>query len=186
MTTAGEGRATTTGDADLCRDSGGAVRYQRCLHRFATKAAPVSGQAGRERGLSWVIATQLVSCISITFVALDPSLLHWFLIPVSLCGVLVGVDAADWMRRRLDTFAPHALLGMFGFRSRDTRLPVKILAPGLTVAAILVLTQDADNIVLFLFRHVVPLAVIAALATQAVPAEPELRQGAGPVNYGPG
>jgi hypothetical protein len=44
----------------------------------------------------------------------DTQLFHWFLIPVTICGVLIGVDAVDWARRR-DKFDPQALLGLVGF-----------------------------------------------------------------------
>ncbi len=43
-----------------------------------------------------------------------PSLLHWFLIPVAACGVLMGLDAVDWLRGRLDLYSPVGILGLLG------------------------------------------------------------------------
>jgi len=39
---------------------------------------------------------------------------HWFLIPVLLCGVLIGIDAVDWFRGRLDLFDPAGIIGLLG------------------------------------------------------------------------
>ena len=39
---------------------------------------------------------------------------HWFIIPVVMCGVLIGSDAADWFRGRLDLFDPVGILGLLG------------------------------------------------------------------------
>lgn len=39
---------------------------------------------------------------------------HWFVIPVSLCGILIGCDAADWIRGRLDIFDPVGIIGLLG------------------------------------------------------------------------
>jgi hypothetical protein len=41
--------------------------------------------------------------------------LHWFLLPVTLCGVLIGIDVVNWLRGRLDTFDPVGILGLLGF-----------------------------------------------------------------------
>lgn len=40
---------------------------------------------------------------------------HWFLVPVLLCGILVGIDFVDWLRDRLSLFDPVGILGAFGF-----------------------------------------------------------------------
>lgn len=39
---------------------------------------------------------------------------HWFIIPVLLCGVLIGIDAVDWFRGRLDYFDPAGIIGLIG------------------------------------------------------------------------
>lgn len=42
------------------------------------------------------------------------ALAHWFLIPVFLCGVLIGRDAVDWVRGRLDAYDPIGIIGLLG------------------------------------------------------------------------
>ncbi|MCI0461837.1 MAG: hypothetical protein L0Z62_33215 [Gemmataceae bacterium] len=45
----------------------------------------------------------------------SPALLHWFVLPVLLCGILVVADAVEWARGRLDRFDPRGLIGLLGF-----------------------------------------------------------------------
>src|ERR1700722_4210642 len=40
---------------------------------------------------------------------------HWFIIPISICGILMGTDAVDWFRGRLDLYDPQGLIGTLGF-----------------------------------------------------------------------
>jgi hypothetical protein len=77
-------------------------------------AADVVASRRGQRALSWVVATQMLVAISAIAALLDDRLVHWFLIPVTVCGILVGVDVVDWMRGRLDIFSPRALLALFG------------------------------------------------------------------------
>jgi hypothetical protein len=39
---------------------------------------------------------------------------HWFVIPVLFCGVLIGCDAVDWFRGRLSLFDPAGIIGLAG------------------------------------------------------------------------
>ena len=39
---------------------------------------------------------------------------HGFIVPVLLCGILIGVDAVDWLRSRCDVFDPVGLIGVLG------------------------------------------------------------------------
>lgn len=41
--------------------------------------------------------------------------LHWFVVPVFFCGILIGIDAVDWLCGRLDVFDPIGILGSLGF-----------------------------------------------------------------------
>ncbi|WP_414577516.1 hypothetical protein [Anabaena sp. CCY 9402-a] len=56
-------------------------------------------------------------CISIIFFFLQSSeqFLHWFLIPVTLSGIFIGIDAVDWFRGRLNIFDPVGIIGLLGF-----------------------------------------------------------------------
>jgi hypothetical protein len=52
--------------------------------------------------------------ILLGFVISSKQFLHWFVIPVFLGGVLIGIDAVDWFRGRLDVFDPIGVLGLLG------------------------------------------------------------------------
>jgi hypothetical protein len=41
-------------------------------------------------------------------------LVHWFAIPVLLCGLVIGADAASWITGEVDVFDPIGILGLFG------------------------------------------------------------------------
>jgi hypothetical protein len=47
--------------------------------------------------------------------AASDQFLHWFVVPVLFCGILMGIDAVDWLRSRLDVFDPIGILGLLGF-----------------------------------------------------------------------
>lgn len=61
-----------------------------------------------------VIAGVGVFFILATFCALDVDIVHWFLFPVFLSGLLVGVDAVRWLRAKMDTFDPKGVIGVLG------------------------------------------------------------------------
>ncbi len=52
--------------------------------------------------------------IALLFVALSDGVGHWFVIPVTVCGVIIGVDAVDWLRGRVDLFDPVGIIGLVG------------------------------------------------------------------------
>lgn len=56
------------------------------------------------------------ACILIVtaFAVTSDHYVHWFIIPVTLCGIVIGVDAVDWFRGRLDIFDPVGILGLIG------------------------------------------------------------------------
>jgi hypothetical protein len=56
----------------------------------------------------------------------QPRLLHWFILPVLVCGVILGKDAVDWVTGRKDPFDPKAIIGILG-------LHLFVLAPMLVV-----------------------------------------------------
>jgi hypothetical protein len=89
---------------------GGAVATGRpeSTDEPAKRAGP--GRASAD----WALSSGLVPAASATLAIIDPRLRHWFLIPVTACGILIGVDAFGWIRRRFDIFDPQALLGLLG------------------------------------------------------------------------
>jgi hypothetical protein len=63
---------------------------------------------------SFVISLYGAILVSVLFYATTPAVGHWFLIPVTLCGAIIGIDAVDWMRGKYDLLDPIGLLGVFG------------------------------------------------------------------------
>ena len=55
-------------------------------------------------------ALSLVCCV------LDPqTMVHWFLIPVFISGVIIGVDCFAWLRSRMDLLDPIGWVGAYGY-----------------------------------------------------------------------
>ncbi|MBN1311622.1 MAG: hypothetical protein JXB30_09400 [Anaerolineae bacterium] len=64
---------------------------------------------------SLVISYWITSITALGFVISAPAFIHWFLIPIVLSGILIGVDAIDWFRGRLDILDPIGILGLLGY-----------------------------------------------------------------------
>jgi hypothetical protein len=83
---------------------------------------PVVGVPGTTSAFSTLGAGATSLCISsigctlltVFFLVSYPQLLHWFVIPTLLCGVLIGSDAVDWFRGRVGLFDPAGILGVLG------------------------------------------------------------------------
>ncbi|MFW3170394.1 hypothetical protein [Geodermatophilus sp. CPCC 206100] len=71
-------------------------------------------ESGDDRSVSWVLGAVLVLGTTAVAALMVPDLRHWFLVPVTACGLLVAPDAVDWVRGRLDVFDPQALTGLVG------------------------------------------------------------------------
>lgn len=41
--------------------------------------------------------------------------IHWFVVPLVLCGTLIGIDLVKWARGQLDPLDPAGLIGLLGF-----------------------------------------------------------------------
>jgi hypothetical protein len=66
----------------------------------------------------WAIGLVLVALFLVILTSppeTSDQFFHWFVLPVSVCGVLIGIDAVNWLRGRLDVFDPIGVLGAFGF-----------------------------------------------------------------------
>jgi hypothetical protein len=55
--------------------------------------------------------------VLLPFVALVPACPHWFIGPVLVCGILIGIDFVDWLRGRMNLFDPVGILGVLGFHA---------------------------------------------------------------------
>jgi hypothetical protein len=87
------------------------------MDRAIQNAVPVH-QASRASGRpidSFVISVYVCALTLAIFVALSDQFWHWFVIPVLMAGVLIGIDAVDWARGKMDLFDPIGLSGAFGW-----------------------------------------------------------------------
>jgi hypothetical protein len=72
----------------------------------------VEGNAGQTG--SALLAIFLVSITTIVFALCSERLDHWFLLPTCLCGILMAMDALQWIRGRLDLYDPVGIIGLLG------------------------------------------------------------------------
>jgi hypothetical protein len=63
---------------------------------------------------SAVISVFVVALISGFLMASSEQFNHWLILPVSGCGMLIGIDAVDWLRGKLDVYDPVGVVGLFG------------------------------------------------------------------------
>ncbi len=85
----------------------------------AVSAANVCARAhrsGRPTPGATSLCLSFLGCALLTavFLGIYPQVLHWFVIPIVFCGVLIGVDAVDWFRGRVDLFDPAGIVGVLG------------------------------------------------------------------------
>lgn len=65
-------------------------------------------------GLDVILSFIICFVTVLVFIVLEPRFVHWCLIPLIICGVIVGTDAMRWLRGGVDTFDPKGLVGIFG------------------------------------------------------------------------
>jgi len=63
---------------------------------------------------SLLISLSLCTLTVCAFLVASAPMAHWFVVPVWLCGVLIGRDAVDWFRGRLSLFDPAGIIGLIG------------------------------------------------------------------------
>ena len=73
----------------------------------------------RARPNHWYVSGVLCAAIVFLFavaalVSGSDDLLHWFMIPVAICGIVIGADAASWITGEVGIFDPIGILGLFG------------------------------------------------------------------------
>ena len=56
----------------------------------------------------------ICSAILTLFLVASEEMLHWFVVPVFCCGVLICLDAVDWVTGRRDVFDPVGIIGALG------------------------------------------------------------------------
>lgn len=63
---------------------------------------------------SVIISLFICLLVVIGFIQTSDQFLHWFVIPITVSGILIGIDAVDWLRGRLNIFDPVGVLGLLG------------------------------------------------------------------------
>ncbi|SCG78681.1 hypothetical protein [Micromonospora humi] len=63
---------------------------------------------------AWAFTAVPLVVLTTMLVSFDPRLRHWYVVPVTASGILVGVDAVRCLRGETDKFDPQALVGFFG------------------------------------------------------------------------
>lgn len=63
---------------------------------------------------NYVISFLACALAAIAMATFFEDLFHWFLIPVVLCGALIGSDTIEWFKKGTDTFDPIAIFGLYG------------------------------------------------------------------------
>jgi hypothetical protein len=82
----------------------------------ATKVPTRVGTLDRLTSGASSLCISFFGCTLLTcgFVVANPQIAHWFILPILLCGILVGSDAVDWLRGRVDLFDPVGIVGVLG------------------------------------------------------------------------
>jgi hypothetical protein len=65
--------------------------------------------------VDYLVSGSLVGMISISFIAADHRVAHWFILPGIVAGTLSLPDLIRWLRGSMDLFDPKGLLGLWLF-----------------------------------------------------------------------
>lgn len=75
---------------------------------------PLVKEPARLNMFSAVIALCICVAIAVAFRMATDDMSHWFMVPIVACGVLCAIDIVDWLRGRVDTLDPVAVVGIAG------------------------------------------------------------------------
>ena len=75
----------------------------------------IAGKKGYNINLNLFISIFISSAISVFFILSYENNIHWYIFPVLLCGVLIGVDAVAWIRGKINLFDPVGIIGCVGY-----------------------------------------------------------------------
>lgn len=64
--------------------------------------------------LDFMLSFFICAATVLVLTFLNLRLRHWCIIPVFICGIMIGIDAMRWLRGGVDTFDPKGVIGMFG------------------------------------------------------------------------
>jgi hypothetical protein len=77
----------------------------------ALRPVALRSKAGVVLPSSALLSSFICVLIATAFAMSSQRFQHWFVIPITLCGVLAGIDAIDWIRGKLDIYDPVGLVG---------------------------------------------------------------------------
>lgn len=87
-----------------------ALQTGRFLHRSSAHV-----RLKRLRRGDYALSLACACVLALVFVIISPAVIHWFLIPLIVCGTISGVDVVRWIRGNLDLFDPKAVIGFLAF-----------------------------------------------------------------------
>src|SRR5438105_2972817 len=100
---------------NLARTAAHVAGPQSWAWRSAPKTVAGPGllrRANSARAVDFLIAGAVLGVVLGIFVELYPTVHHWFIVPVYLVGVLIGVDGVRWLTGRLDAFDVAGIVGI--------------------------------------------------------------------------
>ena len=89
-----------------------ASRVVRVVHNVL--ASPQTARSLRKSLMPEIYSTWLICSAAAILVAAFEPLRHWFLLPVIICGIIMGGDAVRWITGRISLFDASGLFGLFG------------------------------------------------------------------------
>lgn len=94
--------------------SPGVLRSWRFQRRGPSASAVALADPIRDP-LNILLAAGVSVLVICGMVAFRNDMLDWYLLPVFLCGALIGPDMVAWLRGQVDTFDPLGILGAYGY-----------------------------------------------------------------------
>lgn len=63
----------------------------------------------------YVFAGSVCIAVCLLFMFISAEVRHWYLLPIFLCGTIIGSDGIVWFRQKCDSFDLKGLIGIVGF-----------------------------------------------------------------------
>jgi hypothetical protein len=64
-----------------------------------------------------VLAAALSTLIVMLLTATSALFLHWFVVPLIVCGTLIGIEMVEWLQGRLSLYDPAGMISLLGFHT---------------------------------------------------------------------
>ena len=53
--------------------------------------------------------------ITVCFISFNDENIHWYIFPVALCGIYIGIDVVSWVRGKMNLFDPVGIIACVGY-----------------------------------------------------------------------